>query len=169
MSTKKEKAPDAQGATVEQPTSDSIVSAVKNDAIVKERFTELGGGLVTKEQATDIFMSGVFDETGVEVTTKVLDKDFWLDNKGIEIPFIAQSTHVEPDGRNGAYRVVTGTAMIDGEPRTVSIPQTVITSTINNNGLGAYGIKCKGMTKGKENDYVDFHISLKRLFSKQVD
>jgi hypothetical protein len=165
MSKENKNTPAAQGATVETATNTNL-PAVKKGEIVNERFSDLSGGLVTKDQATDIFMSGVFEEEGVEVTTKVLDKDFWLEKKGQDIPFIAQSIHTEPEGRNGAYDIVTGTALIDGEPRTVSIPQTVIVSTIKNNGLGAYAIQCKGMAKGKENDYVDFKITLKRLFLK---
>lgn len=140
-------------------------SATHEKSVAK--FSEQNGNFITNTEADDIFNQGVFDQEGISVTSTMASvKEFWDLHKDQPIEFIASEISTEPDGKNGPYDVLMGVAQIKstGERLSLSIPQSMIVSTVKRTGLGAYVITYKGMQRGRENDYAKFDVELKRLF-----
>jgi len=145
--------------------------AKKDNSKSLEKFASDPGNYVTLKQSTEILSSSIFEEEGIDATSKLASvNEFWNERKGKEVRFIASNISTEPEGKNGPYDVVTGTCLDDsGEVYGLTIPQTVVTSTIRRMGLGAYTIKYNGTKRGREQDYADFTINLKRLFKPAIE
>lgn len=159
----------AKKETAEKVQGTEIAKVDKEKSL--EKFAETTGNYLSVSESKNIFSSGVFEEEGVNATTKMASvKDFWEERKNQKIRFIASDISTEPEGKNGPYDVVSGVYVDEnGETGGLTIPSSVVVNSIKRHGLGAYTIEFLGMKRGNDNDYANFSIILKKLFKPSIE